>query len=165
MNHKVWDKLDQLGSKHTFKVWSLNSNHIWNDYLGVPSMARCWRYCHNPNLELVTKVRACEGAGQEWSLGVTFHVLESVGECEGMNLHTPKWTPTLGVEVPMDSQIFRQRLQGSKPIGMKSSLYHWKISWNLDVQNGLAWPIWILKTQVMAKRRVRSQIVNLTPDH
>ncbi len=44
LNHKMWDKLDQLESKHTFKVWNSNSNHIWNDYLGVPLMARCWRY-------------------------------------------------------------------------------------------------------------------------
>jgi hypothetical protein len=26
----------------------------------------------------------------------------------------------------MDSRIFREKLQGSKPIGLKSSLYHWK---------------------------------------
>jgi hypothetical protein len=32
----------------------------------------------------------------------------------------------LGVGVPMDSQIFRAQLQGSKPIGLKNSLYHWK---------------------------------------
>jgi hypothetical protein len=69
--------------------------------------------CCNPNLGLVNKVRACKGVGQEKSLGVTSHVPESVGECEGMNLHTPKWAPTLGVGVSMDSQIFREWLQGS----------------------------------------------------
>jgi len=37
--------------------------------------------------------------------------------------------------------------------------------WNLDVQNGLARPIWTLKTQVMAKRKVGSQIGSLTHDH
>jgi hypothetical protein len=26
----------------------------------------------------------------------------------------------------MDSQIFKEQLQGSKPIELKSSLYHWK---------------------------------------
>jgi hypothetical protein len=46
--------------------------------------------CHNPSLGLTTKVRACKVAGQEGSPGVTFHVLESVKECEGMNPHTPK---------------------------------------------------------------------------
>jgi hypothetical protein len=82
-------------------------------------------YC-NLNLELATKARAYKGASQEWSLGVTFHVSKSVRECEGMNPHTPKWASTLRVGVPMDFQIFRRWLQGSKLIGLKSSLYHWK---------------------------------------
>jgi len=38
----------------------------------------------------VTKAKAYKGASQEGSPGVTFHVPESVGKCEGMNLHTPK---------------------------------------------------------------------------
>jgi hypothetical protein len=33
-----------------------------------------------------------------------------------MNLHTPKWTPILGVGVSMDSRIFRGWLQGSNPL-------------------------------------------------
>jgi hypothetical protein len=36
---------------------------------------------------------------------------------------------------------------------------------SLDVQNGLAWPIWTSATQVMAKRKVGSQTGSLTPDH
>jgi hypothetical protein len=47
-------------------------------------------YCHNPNLGLATKARACKVVGQEGSLGVTSHVLESAKKCEGMNLHTSK---------------------------------------------------------------------------
>jgi len=46
--------------------------------------------CCNPSLGLVTKVKVCKGAGQEGSLGVTFHVPRSVEKCEGMNLHPPK---------------------------------------------------------------------------
>jgi hypothetical protein len=55
--------------------------------------------CHNPNLGLATKARACKCAGQKGSLRVTFHAPESAKECEGMNLHTPKGAPTLGIEV------------------------------------------------------------------
>jgi hypothetical protein len=33
--------------------------------------------CCNLNLGLVTEARACEGAGQEGSLGITFHAPES----------------------------------------------------------------------------------------
>ncbi len=40
-----------------------------------------------------------------------------------------------------------------------------KSYWNVDVLNGLTWPIWTLKPQIMAKRKAKSQIGNLTPDH
>jgi hypothetical protein len=43
-----------------------------------------------------------------------------------MNPHTPKRTPISGVRVSMDFQIFRGQFQGSKLIGLKSYLYHWK---------------------------------------
>jgi len=58
--------------------------------------------------------------------------LGSARECEGMNLHIPKWTstpkraPTLGVEVPVDFWIFREQLQRSKPIRLKRFSYYWK---------------------------------------
>jgi hypothetical protein len=54
--------------------------------------------CYNPSLGLATKARAYKGVG----LGVTLHAPKSVGDCEGMNPHTPKRAPTLGVRVPMD---------------------------------------------------------------
>ncbi len=82
--------------------------------------------CRNPSLGLTTKARGCKGVGQEWSPGITFHAPKNVGKCEGMNPHTPKWTLALGVVVLMDSQIFKGRLQGSKLIALKISLYHWK---------------------------------------
>jgi hypothetical protein len=49
--------------------------------------------CCNLNLRLVIKTRACKGAGQEGSPGVTSHAPGSVGECEGMNPHTPSELP------------------------------------------------------------------------
>jgi hypothetical protein len=82
--------------------------------------------CRNLSLALTTKAKACEVVSQEGSLRVTLHALGSAKECEGMNPHTPKWTPMLGIGVPMDSRIFKARLQGSKPIGLKSFLHHWK---------------------------------------
>jgi len=73
-------------------------------------------YYHNPSLGLATKARACEGACQVWSPGSTFHVPGSVGECEGMNPHTPKWTPTFGVGILMDSWIFENNFKGLNPL-------------------------------------------------
>ncbi len=94
--------------------------------------------CRNPSLGLPTKARVCKRAGQERDSRMWKNVR--------MNSHTPKWTPMLGVGVPTDSRIFRERLQGSKPIALKSSLYHWKkllkrrcLKWarmtNLDIWN------------------------------
>ncbi len=64
--------------------------------------------CCNLNLGLMTKARACKGVSQKGTPGVTSHVPKSVGECEGMNFHTAKWNPTLGIGVPMDYWIFRK---------------------------------------------------------
>jgi hypothetical protein len=44
-----------------------------------------------------------------------------------MNPHTPKTPPTWGVGVLMDSQIFREQLQGLKPIGLKKELPLWEL--------------------------------------
>jgi hypothetical protein len=43
-----------------------------------------------------------------------------------MNPHTPKWAPTLEVGVPMDFWLFKGKFKGSKIIGLKISLHHWK---------------------------------------
>jgi hypothetical protein len=102
-------------------------NNTLNLSMGFPSPRteqKVW--CHNFRFGLTTKANAYKGACQEWSMGVTFHALENVGECEGMNLHIPKWTATLGVGVLMNSWIFRRWWKGSKLIGLKNSLYHWK---------------------------------------
>jgi len=54
------------------------------------------------NQRLATKARACKGVSQKRSSGLTFHVPRSVGECEGMNLHSPKWAPI--IETPESSE-------------------------------------------------------------
>jgi hypothetical protein len=58
--------------------------------------------CHNPNLGLVTKARACKSARQEKGLGDAYYTPGSAGECGRMNPHTPKVTRTWGVEFPKD---------------------------------------------------------------
>jgi hypothetical protein len=104
--------------------------------------------CRNPSLRLATKARACKSAK----------------ECERMNPHILKGTPTLGVIVLMDSWMFKEWLQGSNSLNW--GVPH--IIGNLlehRCLNGIAWLIWTFETQVMAKRKVENQIDNLTPDH
>ncbi len=62
--------------------------------------------------------------GQEGSLGVMSHAPGTTKECEGIDPHTPKGAPTLGVGISVDSRMFREQLQGSKPNGLRSYLYH-----------------------------------------
>ncbi len=82
--------------------------------------------CCDPSLGLTTKAKGLQGCGPILSLKIAFSCPRSAKECEGKNPHTPKWTPMLGVRVPVDSRMFREWLQGSKPNGSRSSLYYWK---------------------------------------
>jgi hypothetical protein len=69
--------------------------------------------------------KGLQGCGQRGKFG-------SARQCEGIDPHLPKGTPTLGVGVLgvgvlVDSRMFRGRMQRSKPNGLRSSLYHLKI--------------------------------------
>jgi hypothetical protein len=70
-----------------------------------------------------------------------------------MNPHTPKWIPTLGVGVLMDFWIFRKQLQGSKFIGLKISLYHWKALGTSIFEMGLHIPFEYFKHKLWLKER------------
>jgi len=56
----------------------------------------------------VTKARAYKVASQEGSSGVMPHAPRSARECKGIDLHTLKGTPILGIGVPVDSRMFRE---------------------------------------------------------
>jgi hypothetical protein len=75
------------------------------------------------------KAKTLQGCGPRGSQGVTSHTpgsVRSVRECEGVNTHTPKATPTLGDGVPVDSRNFKERLQASNLNVLWCYLYHWK---------------------------------------
>jgi len=65
-------------------------------------------FYHNPNFGLATKAKGLQGCGPRGSPRVTSHTHRSVGKCEGVNLHTPKATPTLGDGVQVDSRNFKE---------------------------------------------------------
>jgi hypothetical protein len=66
-----------------------------------------------------TKTRACKGASHEWSMEVTFHAPESVRECEGMNPHTPTWTPILKVGVWWTFEFSKGDVKGQNSLNWK----------------------------------------------
>jgi hypothetical protein len=89
----------------------------------------CDIWCRNPSLGLVTKARACKGAGQEWSLRITFHAL-GVKECERVWGNEPphsQMSSHFGSWSPYGLLNFKEWLQRSKPIWLKNFLYHWKV--------------------------------------
>ncbi len=122
-------------------------------------------YYRNLSFGLVTKARACKVVGQKGSPWVTSHAPGIVGECEGRNPHTPKWAPDFGNWNPNGLLNFQRVIAGVKTHWIEASFISLESSWNVDVWNELAWPIWTPKTQVMVKIKVGNQIDNLTPDH
>ncbi len=83
-------------------------------------------FCRNPSFGLATKAKGLQGCRPRGSPGVTSETPGSVGECEGVSLHTPKVTPKLGEGVPVDSQNVREQLEGSNLNDLLRSLYQWK---------------------------------------
>jgi len=82
--------------------------------------------CCNPNFALATKAKGLQGCGPRGSPRITLETPKNVGECEGVSLHTPKATPKLGEGVPVDSQNFKERFEGSNLNGLLHFLYQWK---------------------------------------
>jgi hypothetical protein len=110
-NHLILIK--KLVSFDNCIVWKLNyfffKYNLWKPFLML--------VCCNRSLGLATKARACKVVGQERKHG-------NESKCEGMNPHTPKGASTLRIGVSVDFWMFRERLQGSKPNRLRSSLYH-----------------------------------------
>jgi hypothetical protein len=71
-----------------------------------------------------------------------------VWESVRMNTHIPKWTPMLGVGVPVDSQNFRAQLQRVEEFFISLKSY-----WSLDVQMGLHNPFGHLQHKLWPKER------------
>jgi len=91
-NSMIIDVLDNI----VWYVDSRASNHMTNhgewfrNTKDLKTSGFVETNCYNPSFRAVIRARACNGTGQEYSPGVTFHAPWNVGECEGMNPHIPK---------------------------------------------------------------------------
>jgi hypothetical protein len=102
--------------------------------------------CRNPSLGLTTKVK---GFARVWAKRGAWEC-RRVWESQ-MNSHFGSWSPG---GVPKLERVIAK----VKTLLLVKFFISLEIYWSLDVQNGLAWPIWTSATQVMAKRKVGSQI-------
>jgi hypothetical protein len=82
--------------------------------------------CRNLNHGLATKARGCKVAGQE-------RETRECKECEGMNPHTPKWTPMLGVGVPNELPNFQSAIVGVKTHRLEELFISLESYWSVDV--------------------------------
>ncbi len=73
--------------------------------------------------------------------------------------------PKMGLGSPSGLLKTQRVIAGVKTPRIKAFFIPLERSWSVNVQNDLAWAIWTSTAQVMVKRRARSQIGNLTPDH
>jgi len=136
-------------------------------FLGTWSFLGFWSVkvlCCNPSLGFTTKARVCEGAGQKWTRESHF-MLPRVQKSWGnepphsqVSSHFESWSPN-------GLSNLQRVITGVKTYWIEKFLISLESSWNINVWNGLTWPIWTFQTQVMAKRRVRNQIGNLIHDH
>jgi hypothetical protein len=86
---------------------------------------------------------------------------------------TPLWPsvrmkltlPKLGTWSPSGLLKTQSLIAGVKTPRIGVFLISLERPWSVNAQNGLAWIIWTSAAQVMGKRRARSQIGSLTPDH
>jgi hypothetical protein len=118
-------------------------------------------YCRDLNLGFATKAKAWKGVSREWNPGVTFALSTMWGNeptHSQLNSHFESWNP---YRVPN----FQRSISKVKIHWIKEFFIPLERSSNLNVWNGFTWPTWILKTQVMAKRKVGIQSANLTPTH
>jgi hypothetical protein len=125
------------------KIWNI---WIWCDH----------NQCRNPSLGLTTKAKGLQGCGPRGRPGSHFTCFRECKECEGMNPHTPKWPPMLGVIVPKRLPNFQSVISRVKTSHIEDFFIPLESYQSVDVENGLAWAIWTSATQVMTKKKARN---------
>jgi hypothetical protein len=89
-------------------------------------------------------------------------------ECKRMWGNEPshsQMSSHFGSSNPNGFPNLQRAIAGVKTHWIEMFIISLKRSCNVDIWNEFASLIWTLKTQVMAKRRVKSQIGSLTPNH
>jgi hypothetical protein len=61
------------------------------------------------------------------------HMLSECKECEGMNLHTPNWTPIVGVGVPNGLLNLQSTIVRIKTHRLEKFFISLESYWNVDV--------------------------------
>jgi hypothetical protein len=103
------------------------------------------------------KIKKKKKKKKQTNKGVATLLWESVR----MKLTLPKW----GLGSSLGLPKLQSLIAGVKTPRIRALFISLKSYRSVDVENGLVWAIWTSTTQVMAKRKARSQISNLILDH
>jgi hypothetical protein len=158
-----WNKTPTKGGgKTNKKIWSLSQkpkNRRW-DTKGQRNKL-CSR-TFTSHKKHITKGKAKETwKSNKLKKIFTRDVATPLGSSVRMTLTLPKW----GLWSPSGLSKIQNSIAGVKTLHLEVFFISLKRSWSVDIENGLAWAIQISAAQVMSKRRARSQIGSLTPDH
>jgi hypothetical protein len=97
--------------------------------------------------------------------GTSFYVACTVATLLWESVRMKLTLPKSGLGSPLGLPKLQKAIARVKTPCLEEFFISLKSYWNVDVQNGIALPIWTFATQVMAKRKVGNQIGSLTPDH
>jgi hypothetical protein len=89
--------------------------------------------CRNLSLGLMTKARGLQGYGPRGTPGSRITCSRECKECEGMNPHTHKWIPVLGVGVSNGLPNFQSVIAGVKIHCLEKFFISLKSYWSVDV--------------------------------
>jgi hypothetical protein len=98
LKHKFYT-IATFGRRHHSPPYNIFCASTWGQHPNVT-------FCRSLSLGFTPKARVCEGVGQEWSPGVTFHALKSeVQESHFMLSRVwesvKEWTSTFPSELPL----------------------------------------------------------------
>jgi hypothetical protein len=91
------------------------------------------RKCRNLSPGLAIKAKVCKVTDQEGSLGVTYRAPRNAKDCQGMNLHTPKWTPIVGIGVPNGPSNLQRMMVRVKTHRFEEFFISVESYWNINV--------------------------------
>ncbi len=146
-------------------------NQIWLNFLGMiitfSISSNEWSPFSLQNKKTQKKIIVLEGERSKIIFSkkvlTNYHSL-SQPHFEG-NVRSPLTLPKMGLGSPLGLSKIQNSIARVKTPRIEVFFIPLQRSWNVDVQNGLTWAIWMSAAQVMVEKRVESQTGSLTPDH
>jgi hypothetical protein len=127
-----------------------------------------WQLTNKIVMTLTLSLWLRQGHKKVWAESAPWESHSHIWECERVWRNEPTQSQVdshLGNWNSYEVPNVQKMILGVKTHWIEKFLIPLKNYWHIDVKNGFAWYIWVLRTQIMAKRKVENQKVNLILDH